>query len=392
MPKTSTRKERRQEAKVNYLSGKAKKSYTHRSSLNSSLEEDAGQPRVSTAGGAVCAKCSPILGHYADTFKGLVHQGSKLKRRKQVNPHPKHPDMVHYHNLKSQNDWIRENLFDPMGNYLFCCSCIQASLGISRQRLARQRAIKRRQSQEPLRTMTKLAVEEERLSHYVVMPASLEISFKEWWSSLQPSDEVTVRYPHARHGNAGRKSNSSKVSVMEDFLSFIDANSQSNGRSADSSGPTHYFLPKFTTLQMPAKNCPHYEERLARSLIGEFNRAQRETGRGECSNGSCHNWLKLHRPKHSISPHKDDYCDTCSEKNTEIRGKQTTLNRLQQAAASLPRDLERLEEEIKALKQSLENHRREAKKSRVLHRYSQKMSLKMEEDCRIRKRVRVEYK
>lgn len=177
-----------------------------------------------------------------------------------------------------------------MGNYLFCCSCIRASLEISRQRLARQRAIKRKQSQEPLRTLTKLAVEEERLSHYmyVVMAAFLEISFKEWWSSLQPSGEITMRYPHARHGNIGKKSNLPKTSVMEDFLSFADANSQPNGGSADSSGPTYYFLPKFTTLQMPAKNSPHYDERLSQSLIGEINHAQHETCHGECSNCSGH--------------------------------------------------------------------------------------------------------
>ena len=51
------------------------------------------------------------------------------------------------------------------------------------------------------------------------------------------------------------------------------------------------------------------------------------------------------------------------KKNTEIKAKQTTLNRLQQAASSLPQDLERLDEEIKALQQSLENHRKEAEKS-----------------------------
>lgn len=60
--------------------------------------------------------------------------------------------------------------------------------------------------------------------------------------SLDPSDAVMVRYPHGRHGNAGRTSNSSKTSLMEDFLSFVDINSKPNGRSADSSGPTFYFL------------------------------------------------------------------------------------------------------------------------------------------------------
>ena len=67
--------------------------------------------------------------------------------------------------------------------------------------------------------MTKAEVEEERVSEYVVMPASLDIAFREWWSSLEPTDMVVVRYPHSRHGNAGRTSNSSKGS---DFLNFVD--------------------------------------------------------------------------------------------------------------------------------------------------------------------------
>ena len=45
---------------------------------------------------------------------------------------------------------------------------------------------------------------------------------------------VRVRYPHERHGNAGKTSHSAKTSVMQDFLQFVDLNSQPNGRSADS--------------------------------------------------------------------------------------------------------------------------------------------------------------
>ena len=168
-----------------------------------------------------------------------------------------------------------------MGNYLYCSPCIRTTFGISRRRLTRQRAVKRKQSEEPLREMTKVEVEEERVSEYVVMPASLDIAFKEWWRSLEPSHTVMVRYPHEHHGNAGRKSNSSKGSVMEDFLNFVDVNSQPNGRSADSRGPTYYFLSKFTTLQAPAPSSPQFQERLSRSVVGEFNRAQRELGRGE---------------------------------------------------------------------------------------------------------------
>jgi len=62
-------------------------------------------------------------------------------------------------------------------------------------------------------------------------------------------------------------------------------NSQPNGRSADSSGPTSYFLPKFSTIQIPKTTVTNHEERLSRSVVGEFNRVQRELGKQECSNG-----------------------------------------------------------------------------------------------------------
>ena len=136
-------------------------------------------------------------------------------------------------------------MFDAMGNYLFCCGCIRMAFGISKQRIARQRAIKQKQFKEPLQNMTKAEVEKEHLGEYVVMPGGLDISFKSWWRFLDPSATVEVRTPHSRHGNSGKVSNSAKTSVMNDFLEFVDVNSQPNGRSADSTGPTFYFLPNY---------------------------------------------------------------------------------------------------------------------------------------------------
>ena len=113
----------------------------------------------------------------------------------------------------------------------------------------------------------------------------------------------------------------------------------------------------------------HYEERLARSVVGEFNRVQHERGRGECSNGSSHNWLKAERPKVpkvpkvAICPHQEDYCDTCSKNKVEIHAKQTTINRLLQSANASPEDVKKLEDEMTLLKQNQENHRDEAQKS-----------------------------
>ena len=70
---------------------------------------------------------------------------------------------------------------------------------------------------------------------------------------------------------------------MEDFLQFVDMNSQPNGRSADSTGPTVFFLPTFTTIQAPKAGVGHNEEHLSRSVVVEFNRIQHESGKIGCS-------------------------------------------------------------------------------------------------------------
>ena len=56
-----------------------------------------------------------------------------------------------------------------MGNHLFCCRCVHNGLGISFQRLSRQRKIKRNQFSEPLRSFTKLEVISQNLGKFVVM-------------------------------------------------------------------------------------------------------------------------------------------------------------------------------------------------------------------------------
>ena len=92
-----------------------------------------------------------------------------------------------------------------------------------------------------------------------------------------------------------------KKTVMDDFLTFVDQNSKQNGRSADSMGPTHYFVPKSTTIQAPKPGTRHYEEHLSRSVVIH---SQRNCSKGTCSNGSSHNWLDQ-----SIQ-YATDYCDT----------------------------------------------------------------------------------
>ena len=196
--------------------------------------------------------------------------------------------MQQYRDLNKQNEWLRQNIviFDVMGNYLFCASCLKGAFHLSyQQRLSRQWRIKQSQSQQLLVIMSKSQLEDERLGKYVVMPNSCDQTFKSWWMMLDPTTEVQVCFPHEKHGHAGKISNSAESSIMEDFLSFVDTNSQPNGGSSDFTGPTSYFLSKFKTIQTPKSSVNNYEECLSRSVVGEFNRAQKELGK------MCVQWL-----------------------------------------------------------------------------------------------------
>ena len=158
---------------------------------------------------------------------------------------------------------------------------------------------------------------------------------------------------------------------MNDFLEFVDANSQPNGRSAYSTGATFYFLPNSSTIQFPKAGTVNYEERARRSVVGEFNQSQREASKGECSNASSHNWLKKYRPERAVCPNQEDYCDTCAEMKTKISSQQTTINRKKQCTDTLSDDLKNLESQLGDLKHSLEMHREEAKGA---HEYYQKVT------------------
>ena len=222
----------------------------------------------------ICSRCLPVLSRYVDSFRELTHRGSHLKRVKHINPSPLSPDGDHYRDVKRQNEWIRENIFDVMGNYLFCASCVCSAFRISYQRLTRQRNVKRQFSTAPLVDMKKNDVEQQRLGQYVVMPKDLDLPFIKWWRSLDHSCTVQVRYPYEQHGNSGKELHSSKQNIRKDYLEFVEANIQPNGRSADSSGPTHYFM---STMQSPKKYVANYEDRLRRSVVD-----QQENDKGGC--------------------------------------------------------------------------------------------------------------
>ena len=73
--------------------------------------------------------------------------------------HPKRPDVVPYRDKNAQNAWLRSNVFDAMGNYLFCVKWVCAAFHVSPQRLSRLRDVKRAQFQTPTVEMLKSEVE-----------------------------------------------------------------------------------------------------------------------------------------------------------------------------------------------------------------------------------------
>ena len=236
-----------------YLEGRARKPYRQTCTSDTSLEgsllqssfEDSETISQDIAGKEqpTCESCAPVLQKYATTFKGMVQQGSALKRRKNINPSPRKVNFQHYRDLVKQNEWLRNNIFDPMGNYLFCSTCVHKAFNVSYQRLTRLRNIKKAQFKNPIIVMAKTEVEEQKLGNAVIMPSGCTQSFMLWWRSLDVDTQVSVYFPHERHGLAGRTSNNAKMSAKDDFLCFADINSQPNGRQDDSSSATHYFLP-----------------------------------------------------------------------------------------------------------------------------------------------------
>lgn len=365
-PDEPIRSGKRISIKKKYLAGTARNAYRVSPELSRSLKDVDNPATTSEWNERVCNSCAPVLQKYATTFSCMKQHGSELKKRKYIYPHPKRPDTEHYRDLVKQNEWLRNNFFDVMGNYLFCCACIHNGLGVSYRRLTRQRNVKRMEHTEPIRSMTKAEVEEGRLSKYVVMPPACDLSFIRWWKTLSNTDTINVKYPHSRHGNAGKPSNSAKTNTKARYLEFIDTNSQPNGRSADSSSATHFFLPKFSTIQIPKHGVPRYEQRVKESLVGEFNRVQKENEMPTISNYSGSTWLKKERPKHSVYPHKLDYCDTCASLNEKIRAQQTTLNRIRQFGSTEEEDQTSLETSNASLNKELEVHKDEAQRS---HKY-----------------------
>lgn len=100
------------------MKGVARRPHTHTHLLQRSFKEEREDSTSDSSSCPVaCPQCYPILLCYSAMFKGLVHQGTELKKQKKINPAPKHSEteLTHYRDITGQNEWLRANIFDSLG-------------------------------------------------------------------------------------------------------------------------------------------------------------------------------------------------------------------------------------------------------------------------------------
>lgn len=85
--------------------------------------------------------------------------------------------------------------------------------------------------------------------------------------------------------------------AKKDFLTFINANSQPNSRHSGSYSAQFFFHPKFSQIAPPREGEKNFEEKCRSSVVFEFNRAQREEGKGTCGLSAADEWLKNFVPR-----------------------------------------------------------------------------------------------
>ncbi|XP_077995114.1 uncharacterized protein LOC144448701 isoform X1 [Glandiceps talaboti] len=340
-----------------YLRGVSRSSYTLRPDLTRDLTKHVDDSFTFKVG--VCPVCEPILTQAAVGFFTIQHCCSTLKKRKKAHLEPLKTDNRQWRNIIEENKWIRGSLFDPAGNYLFCQECIVSVLGVSRQRLASQRNIKQQEFLNPVVSLKKKDVLLQKLEKYVLIPDPT-VDWNDWWTGVCEEDEVEVRQFSARHGLEGRLSNNNKTVLKEQFLTFADANSYPTGRHEEHKGPLFYFLPVFTRLSIPRISENNYETKLKHSFIGVFNSNQQQLGRETVSSSAAEGWLSQYRSRHSIHPHKSDYCNTCKEVSKEICTKSTIVQRMTECGDTDEGELLRIKTTIDSLKLHIAEHKEKA--------------------------------
>ena len=164
-----------------------------------------------------------------------------------------------------------------------------------------------------------------------------------WWWWADNFCHLVEECQEGWHGGSSIPTRlAGKQEVMSEFLDFVDANSQPNGRQAGSYSAQFFFLPKFTRIATPREGEKNYDEKSKSSVVTEFNRVQRENGRQTSASTAAIECMKKHRSKVAIHPSMTDYCDTCKYLKEQLSRNQAILNRQQQSGSTPEAELAKM--------------------------------------------------
>ena len=95
-------------------------------------------------------------------------------------------------------------------------------------------------------------------------------------------------------------------------------------------------------------------------LVSEFNRAQESEGRPTAGAYAIRQWLKQHRPKVALHPHKVDYCDSCKHMEMELARLHQVIKRLCQSENASADNTPSNEWAVTEIEQKLRDHKTHA--------------------------------
>ena len=242
-------------------------------------------PRAKRKPGKGACGCRTVLAAHKASFDAMQVSSKTLKKRQRYKPAS---DTRQYRDMNAQNNWLLANVFDSVGNYLYCMTCIVDVLGVNNKRLTRLRKMK------------------------------------------------TEGKTKVSHKHAGKASNNSKKKVEEEFIKFLDCNRVPNGRRIGATSAAYFFDPVFDSFRAPDKNDPHNADKCKRSVVAQLNLSQVLAGRPTVCNQTAQRWRATHRHDTVICPLKTDYCDRCKEYYEQINRAQTTVNHLHESGGADP--------------------------------------------------------
>ena len=95
-------------------------------------------------------------------------------------------------------------------------------------------------------------------------------------------------------------------------------------------------------------------------LVSEFNRAQESEGRSAAGAYAIRQWLKQHRPKVALHPHKVDYCDSCKRMEMELSRVRQVIKHLREPGNASADRIQSNEQAVTEIERELRDHKTRA--------------------------------